>query len=99
MTDASKEKALMTDTAASAFIVTYMQRRERARLMAEYGQRSGLLKNGLHKNAAKEGVITTASGLQYKVISEGTGSARDLMILSRFTTPARLLTEQVRLLL
>jgi FKBP-type peptidyl-prolyl cis-trans isomerase len=29
----------------------------------------------LQDNAAKEGVITTASGLQYKVITEGTGKS------------------------
>jgi FKBP-type peptidyl-prolyl cis-trans isomerase len=29
----------------------------------------------LQDNAAKEGVVTTASGLQYKVITEGTGKS------------------------
>jgi FKBP-type peptidyl-prolyl cis-trans isomerase FklB len=75
MTDASKDKALMSDTTASAFIVSYMQRRERARLMAEYGQQIEAAKSWLSENARQEGVVTTASGLQYKVLREGTGAA------------------------
>ena len=74
MTDASKEKALMNDTAASAFIVSYMQRREKARLMAENSQQIEAARKWLADNAAAEGVVTTPSGLQYKVIQEGTGS-------------------------
>lgn len=73
MSDASKERALMNDTAASAFIVSYMQRREKARLMAEYSQRIEAAKAWLADNAMKEGVITSPSGLQYKVLQEGTG--------------------------
>ncbi len=73
MTDASRDRALMNDTAASAFIVSYMQRREKARLMAEYGQQVEAAKLWLADNAGKEGVITTSSGLQYKVLQEGTG--------------------------
>lgn len=74
MTDASKEKALMNDTAANAFIVSYMQRREKARLMAENSQQIEAARKWLADNAAAEGVVTTPSGLQYKVIQEGTGS-------------------------
>ncbi len=74
MSDASKERALMNDTAASAFIVSYMQRREKARLMAEYSQRIEAAKAWLADNAMKEGVITSPSGLQYKVLQEGTGA-------------------------
>lgn len=74
MTDASKDKALMSDTTASAFIVSYMQRRERARLMAEYGQQIEAAKAWLADNAQNEGVITLPSGLQYKVLQEGTGA-------------------------
>lgn len=74
LTDASKNKALMNDTTASAFIASYMQRRERERLMAEYGKQIEAAKNWLSDNATREGVITTPSGLQYKIIKEGTGS-------------------------
>ena len=74
MTDASKDKALMTDTTASAFIVSYMQKRERARLMAENSQQIEKGRSWLATNAVAGGVITTPSGLQYKVLKEGTGS-------------------------
>lgn len=75
MTDASKDKALMNDTAASAFIVSYMQKREKARLMAENSLKIEAARKWLAANAAAEGVITTPSGLQYKVLKEGTGTA------------------------
>ncbi|MDZ7635894.1 MAG: FKBP-type peptidyl-prolyl cis-trans isomerase N-terminal domain-containing protein [Bacteroidales bacterium] len=75
MTDASKDKALMNDTTASAFIVTYMQRRERARLMAEYGQQIEAAKAYLEENGKKDGVVTLPSGLQYTVvITQATGA-------------------------
>jgi len=74
MTDASKDRALMNDTAASAFIVSYMQRREKARLMAEYRQQIEVAEAWLADNAKLEGIITLPSGLQYKVLQEGTGA-------------------------
>ncbi len=74
LTDASRDKAIMNDTTASAFIASYMQRRERERLMAQYGQQIEAAKTWLSDNARHEGVITTATGLQYKVLQEGTGS-------------------------
>ena len=42
-----------------------------AESMMEINEREG--KAFLEQNASKEGVITTASGLQYKVLKEGTG--------------------------
>ncbi|MDM8004306.1 MAG: FKBP-type peptidyl-prolyl cis-trans isomerase [Bacteroidota bacterium] len=74
MTDASKDKTLMSDTAANTFIVSYMQRRERARMMARYGKEIEAARTWLSENAKQEGVVTTASGLQYKVLQEGTGA-------------------------
>ena len=74
MTDASKDKAIMNDTTASAFIVSYMQKRERERLMVEYGARIETGKKFLAENGKDEGVVTLPSGLQYKVITSGTGA-------------------------
>ncbi len=74
MTDASKDKALMNDTTASAFIVKYMQRRERERLMAEYGPQIEAGRKYLSENGKAEGVVTMPSGLQYKVVTQGTGA-------------------------
>ncbi|MBE0677724.1 MAG: FKBP-type peptidyl-prolyl cis-trans isomerase [Bacteroidales bacterium] len=74
MTDASKDKALMNDTAASAFIVSYMQRRQKALLMAEYSQQIEAAKAWLIENGKKEGVVTLPSGLQYKIVTTGSGA-------------------------
>jgi len=74
MTDASKEKALMNDTTASAFIVKYMQRREKERLMVEYGSQIEAGRKFLGENSKAEGVVMLPSGLQYKVITQGTGA-------------------------
>jgi FKBP-type peptidyl-prolyl cis-trans isomerase FklB len=74
MTDASKDKALMNDTAASAYIVKYMQKRERERLMVEYGAQIEAGQKFLSENGMAEGVVTLPSGLQYKVITQGTGA-------------------------
>lgn len=74
MTDASKDKALMNDTAASAFIVSYMQRRERARLMAEYSEQIEAATAYLEENGKKDGVVTLPSGLQYRIVTQGSGA-------------------------
>jgi FKBP-type peptidyl-prolyl cis-trans isomerase FklB len=74
MTDASKDKALMTDTTASAYIVSYMQRREKERLMVEYGAQIEAGKKFLAENGKAEGVVTLPSGLQYKIITPGSGA-------------------------
>jgi len=73
MKDAEKEKAAMNDTTASAFIVNYMQRREKARLTAEYEVQIEEAKAFLDENAKKEDVVVLPSGLQYRVLTQGTG--------------------------
>lgn len=74
MNDASKKRSVMNDTTANIFIMGYMQEREKNRIMAEYGDQIESGRKWLETNATEEGVITTASGLQYRVIREGTGS-------------------------
>jgi FKBP-type peptidyl-prolyl cis-trans isomerase FklB len=74
MKDAEKEKATMNDTTASAFIVSYMQRREKARLTAEYSSQIEGAKAFLDENGKKEGVVILPSGLQYRVLTPGTGA-------------------------
>lgn len=70
-------KVLVTDEQAQEIMASFMERVQ-AELMAE--QMSKVRKNAeegqkfLAENAKKEGVKTTASGLQYQVISEGTGA-------------------------
>jgi FKBP-type peptidyl-prolyl cis-trans isomerase FklB len=74
MIDASKDKALMNDTAASAFIVQYMQKREKERLLVEFGPQIEAGQKFLSDNGKAEGIVTLPSGLQYKVITQGTGA-------------------------
>lgn len=74
MKDAEKEKSAMNDTTASAFIVSYMQRREKARLTAEYSAQIQEAEAFLDENGKKEGVVVLPSGLQYKVLTQGTGA-------------------------
>lgn len=73
MTDASKNKSVMDETAASGYVVDYMQTRESKKMEKLYKKQIEAGKVFLTGNASKEGVVTTASGLQYKVITQGTG--------------------------
>src|SRR5665648_163635 len=73
MTDAARDNMLMNDTTASSFIVSYMGRREKARMEAEYKSQIEAGKKFLTENSKKEGVVTLPSGLQYKAITTGSG--------------------------
>lgn len=73
MADASKSKAVMTDTTASAYIVGYMESREKERLQAQFKVQIEAGKNFLSANAREAGVVTLPSGLQYKAVTVGTG--------------------------
>jgi len=71
--DASKNKAAMDETVASNFIVKYMQARETKKITRNFRKQIEAGDKFLAENGKQEGVITTPSGLQYKVITEGTG--------------------------
>jgi len=59
----------MTDSSSLAFLNTYMSKK--AELETAKAKKEG--EDWLAANAKKEGVITTPSGLQYKIITSGTG--------------------------
>jgi len=68
---------LLTDEQVRAIIVAFQaelreKQREKARLAAETNKKAG--DAFLEANKAKEGVVTLASGLQYKVLAAGTGA-------------------------
>jgi FKBP-type peptidyl-prolyl cis-trans isomerase len=71
--DASKNKSAMDETVASNFIVKFMQDRENKKIAKNYKKQIEAGKKFLADNGKQEGVITTPSGLQYKIISEGSG--------------------------
>ena len=73
MTDASKNKMLMNDTTASSFIVSYMGKREKERLRAQFRTQIEAGKKFLAENAREAGVVTLPSGLQYKAVTTGSG--------------------------
>ncbi len=76
LNDAIAGKLIMTDDEARA-VLTQLQNdvrvkmEEKAKLAAEANKKEGDV--FLAANKAKEGIVTTPSGLQYKVLKEGTG--------------------------
>lgn len=72
-----KELAV-SHTEAQRMVTEYFQKKE-AEMEAENAKKGKAAKEAgeafLKENATKEGVVTTASGLQYKVICEGTGKS------------------------
>ena len=76
MQDAFAGKALMTDEQMQAVMMAFQQKMEaqsQATASAEGEKNARLGMAFLAANKSKDGVKTTASGLQYKVIKSGTG--------------------------
>ncbi len=67
LTDARATSELINSTAANEMIIKY----NNAILEKKNEENIRLEKEFLDANAQKEGVIVTASGLQYEVINEG----------------------------
>ena len=71
-----KEKLVLDETACNTVVGAYMQEAQAKK--AEEGKAAGAAnleagKKFLEENKKKKGVITTASGLEYEVIVQGTG--------------------------
>jgi FKBP-type peptidyl-prolyl cis-trans isomerase len=68
-TVSAKEDALISDEEASSIIQNFVDqsRKKVAQKNLEEGNKF------LEENKSREGVVTTASGLQYEIITEGTG--------------------------
>lgn len=73
MMDAKNEKAGMDETAARGFIMMYIQNKQQQDMMAMYAGNKEEGEKFLATNKDREGVTTTESGLQYEVITMGTG--------------------------
>ena len=80
MADGKKGKPVMTDEIARGFIMSFINQREAAKEAKEAEANKIKYKDYiaeneafLAKNKGKQGVTTTASGLQYEVIKMGTG--------------------------
>ena len=73
MLDAKEGNSIFIDAAASGYIMMVMQERQEKQLEEEYKDYLAENREFLEKNKEKEGVITTESGLQYKVLKMGEG--------------------------
>lgn len=74
MIDSKNEKNTLDETSAQGFIMAYMQKRQADQMKAMYGKNIDEGEKFLAENKKREGVMETASGLQYEVITMGTGA-------------------------
>ena len=70
---ATKENAGVTMQEAQDYVQTHADAIKTKALEAKYGENKAAGEKFLAENKTKEGVVTTESGLQYKVIKEGKG--------------------------
>lgn len=76
------QKTNMTAEQAQEYVQKVMNDRQAVRMMEKYGENKAAGEKFLADNKSKPGIQTTASGLQYEVIKEGTGvkpTASDLV--------------------
>jgi len=73
MLDAKENKASMDEMVARTFIMSYFEKKQQADMLEMYKGAKEEGEKFLEQNKNKGGVTTTASGLQYEVISMGTG--------------------------
>ena len=76
------QKTNMTAEQAQEYVQKVMNDRQAVRMMEKYGAIKASGEKFLADNKSKPGIQTTASGLQYEVIKEGTGvkpTASDLV--------------------
>lgn len=66
-------KVQMTAQEAQQYLQTTMQALQEKKMEAQYGSNKKAGEMFLAENAKKEGVVTTASGLQYEIIKKGNG--------------------------
>ncbi|MDD3406131.1 MAG: FKBP-type peptidyl-prolyl cis-trans isomerase [Sphingobacteriia bacterium] len=68
------ENALMDGQEAYEYFMAAMQRREAEKNLAQYADNKKAGEDFLAQNATKNGVVTTASGLQYEILKAGKGA-------------------------
>lgn len=73
MKDAKEGNSIFIDAAAGGYIMMVMQERQEKQLEEDYKDYIAENKAFLEENKGKEGVVSTESGLQYKVIEMGEG--------------------------
>jgi FKBP-type peptidyl-prolyl cis-trans isomerase len=73
MLDAKSGKNSLDEQAAQAFVMTYMQNRQAEKMKKIYGKNIDEGEKFLTDNKKRDGVQETPSGLQYEVVTMGTG--------------------------
>jgi FKBP-type peptidyl-prolyl cis-trans isomerase len=73
MLDAKSGKNTLDEQAAQMFVMSYMQNRQAEKMKQAYGKNIDEGEKFLAENKKREGVQETTSGLQYEVITLGTG--------------------------
>ncbi len=73
MLDSKESKNLMDEMYARGFIINYFQEKQQAEMMEMYKDLIEENEKFLEENKKRNGVITTETGLQYEVITMGTG--------------------------
>lgn len=73
MIDAENEKNTLDEQTAQGYVMTYMQKRQADQMKKAYGKNIDEGEKFLAENKKREGVQETSSGLQYEVITMGTG--------------------------
>jgi len=73
MLDAKKGKNTLDEQMAQGYVMMYMQNRQREKIKAMYSKNIDEGEKFLAENKKREGVQETTSGLQYEVVTMGTG--------------------------
>ncbi len=73
MLDAKSGKNTLEEEGAQTYVMTYMQKRQADQMKSMYGKNVDEGEKFLAENKKRDGVQETASGLQYEVITMGTG--------------------------
>ncbi len=73
MLDSKNGKNALDETAAQGYVMTFMQKRQAETMKKQFGKNIDEGEKFLADNKKREDVQETASGLQYEVITMGTG--------------------------
>jgi FKBP-type peptidyl-prolyl cis-trans isomerase len=73
MIDSQNGKNALDETAAQGYVMTFMQKRQAEKMKAQFGKNIDEGEKFLAENKKRDGIQETASGLQYEVITMGTG--------------------------
>ena len=89
------KNGLMTVDSASNVAQRLIQDIKARELEAQYGENKAAGEKFLADNAKKEGVVTLPSGVQYKVIKEGTGAIPADTSLVKVNYEGRLINDSI----